>query len=397
MPARRMRTPTAVASARAYTGSLLRWRAAWPSLYALVMRTALALLMLLTAAVAADPKKPPHGIKTIQVDYTYASFHSNEAHFKVQWSKGAFRTGKRTVDGKVIDALYVAAMIGIRESDHDLRCISHTDDYPGFTITIEGDEPLVVRSDSNCHGHVPWNIVARGKQYVQFSGDVGHAVDALFAAIDPASWKVDSPEAYTMMGGEYVELDRYTGANGTGAAAACAKDLESSPAARKVFGAAVKVTELDLACDLTSSADCSKTQASAAFAWAGLAAKVDLPCSNGALGLDAAAVASLAQVKAFVESKPVRALVKLSPSGPPRMWNNGGWEIESMEDDMPRLSWMPGAKVIEVRAVGDRGPGGTKFFRELGLDAKKLTQPPRDSFYETTATLDFTGRITRTP
>ena len=349
--------------------------------------------LLVTGAALAEPK-PTRGVTRIVIDYTYASFHRNEMHYKVEWKGGQYKSGKRVVDAKAIEGLY-AALTSLRESDQPLRCISHTDDYPEFTVTVEGETPLVVSSTSNCHRNVPWNITMKGKQFAQFNGDAGRAVDALLAAVDPKTWKSapDSPEASTMMGGEYVVLDNYVaGKAGTGLASACAKDVESSPRVKQLLGESVVVSELGLVCDLGTSADCGQLVAAAKFVWDGVEAQVELPCSKGTIDTSAATAASIADLKKLLDSKPVRALVRLA-SKPPRVWENRGWRIETMDLDLPSLDYSPGGKGIEARGIGERGPVGVKFWKELGLDAKKLTKPPRDGFYETTATLDFNGRI----
>src|SRR5579863_1366947 len=113
--------------------------------------------------------RPPHGAKRVAIDYTYTSFHHDEKHYLIEWTADGYISGKRAIDGKVIDALY-AALTELHDSDSEQRCISHTDDYPEFTVTVDGDEPLEVATKSNCHDNVPWNITRKGKRYAQYNG-----------------------------------------------------------------------------------------------------------------------------------------------------------------------------------------------------------------------------------
>lgn len=156
---------------------------------------------------------------------TYSSFHRNELHYTLDWNKTEYRTDTRkAIDGKLIEALY-ASLTSLREFDDDIRCIAHTDDDPHFTITIEGDRPVVINADSNCHANVPWNVIRNGKHYAQFNADIPKAVYPLLAAVDPDHWKgrADGPDAFTDLGVEIVDLG------------------ELSPAAGRAFGGAVVV------------------------------------------------------------------------------------------------------------------------------------------------------------
>jgi hypothetical protein len=346
--------------------------------------------LLAAGVVQADPKvKPPHGAKQLTIDYTWHSFSSDEWHTKIAWNGTTYAAGKRTIDPKLIDALY-ASLTDLKDEPEELRCISHTDDYPNFKISVDGDEPIKISSESNCHAYVPWNITIAGKQRAQFSGDVYRALQPILAGADDR-WKKggNSPEASTYGGGEMVGLGEFEASTGTssGDAGKCAHSLETNPQAKLVLGD-IKVTELQLGCDLGASKDCSADEAEAAFEWQGLTTQLDIPCTNGVVTLPATASTALTELKTFVMSNPVRALVKLS-TRPPRLWNNGSWNAEGDFDGAPMLGWAPKSTTISARAFGQTLP--VAFWKELGIDPKPFAKK-HDGFFELELVLDFAGK-----
>ena len=355
------------------------------------MKLSVWIVALLAASVAqADPKaKPPHGAKQITIDYTWQSFSSDEWHTKLEWNGSTYTAGKRTIDPKLIDALY-ASLTDLKDEAEELRCISHTDDYPAFKISVDGDEPVKISSESNCHAYVPWNITMGGKQRAQFSGDVYRALKPILVGADDR-WKKggNSPEASTYGGGEMVGLGEFDASSGkaSGDAGKCAHSFETNPQAKLVLGD-IKVTELQLGCDLGASKDCSAGEAQAAFEWQGLTTQLDIPCTNGVVTLPATASTALTELKAFVTSKPVRALVKLS-TRPPRLWNRGSWNAEGDFDGAPILDWSPKSTTISARAFGQTLP--VTFWKELGIDPKPLAKK-HDGFFELELKLDFAGK-----
>lgn len=363
------------------------------------MKLALLITLLGVTVAHADDAKPPSGATRITIDYKYTSFHGNELHYKLEWSKTEYRTdAKKPVDGKLVEALY-ASLTSLREFDEDIRCISHTDDYPQFTITIFGDNPVTINTDSNCHANVPWNVIRNGKHYAQFTAEIPKAVYKLLAAVDPGTWKgrADVPEAFTDFGVEIVGLGEFNPRmkQASPAAVACVKDLETSPRVKKLFGEALTVVELDLMCNLSSSADCRDTVAQASFKWDGVEARVELPCTKGVIDIPAPIAAKLTELRAFLDSKVVRTLVRMASKHPPRVWGNGDWRMEANIDDGPMLTFEPGKKVINIRSVSDKGPSAVKLWKELGIDAKKITKKQGDAFFETEANVDFDGHLVK--
>jgi hypothetical protein len=363
------------------------------------MRLAVLITMLGAAAAHADDAKPPSGATRITVDYRYTSFHRNELHYKLEWNKTAYRTDTQTsVDGKLVEALY-ASLTDLREVDEELRCISHTDDYPQFTITIEGERPVILSADSNCHANVPWNVAQNAKHYAQFNADIPKAVYKLLAAIDPDHWqgRADSPKAFVDFGMESVGLGELNPAlnRSSPAAMACVKDLEVSPRAKKLFGETLAVSKLSLTCDLMRSADCSDPTAQATFRWDGVEARVELPCAKGVIDIPAPVARRLMELRAFLDSKVVRTLVRMAGKDPPRVWGNGNWRMESRIDDGPTITFEPGKNVINIRGVSDNGPSVVKFLKELGIDAKQVTTKLDTAFFETDANVDFHGHLVK--
>jgi hypothetical protein len=362
------------------------------------MRLAVLISMIAATVAHADDGKPPAGATRITIDYTYTSFHRNELHYKLEWNKTEYRSDTRkSIDGKLVEALY-ASLTGLREFDDDIRCMSHTDDYPRFTITIEGDSPVIVNTESNCHANVPWNVIRNGKHYAQFNADIPKAVYKLLAALDPDHWggRADSPESFTAFGGEIVGLGEFSLElkRASPAAVACAKDLETSARAKKLFGEALAVSELALMCNLSSSPECRDTIAVATFLWDGVEADVELSCTKGVIEIPAPAAAQLTELRAFLDSKVARTLVRMAGKHPPRVWNNGSWMMEAMIDDGPMITFQPGTKTINIRSMGDKGPGAVAFLKALGIDARRVTTKQGDAF-ETEANVDFNGHLVK--
>lgn len=363
------------------------------------MRLALLITMVSATAAHAEEARPPAGATRIAIDYKYTSFHGNELHYRLAWNKTEYRTDTRkSIDGKLVEALY-ASLTGLREFDEDIRCLSHTDDYPRFTITIEGDSPVILRTESNCHANVPWNVIRNGKHYAQFNADIPKAVYELLAAVDPDHWKGggDRPDAFMSFGEEIVDLGQFslTFKRASPAAVACVHDLETSPRVKKLFGEVIAVSELGLMCSLSHGGDCRDPIAQATFTWVGVDAQVELPCARGVIEIPAVTAAQLTELRAFLDSKVARTLVRMAGKHPPRVWNNGSWMMDSMLDDGPTITFKPGTRTINIRGVGDKGPSAVAFLKALGIQAKQVTRKQGDDFFETEANVDFDGHLVK--
>lgn len=316
----------------------------------------------------ADAAPPPHGATKIQIDYERAGWGRKEEHYTIEWKSGRYVTSSgAAIEAKLVDDLY-ASLTELRES-RPLRCISHTDDYPKFKIVVDSaTEPVVIEADSNCDSYRPWNIQRGGKQHVQFTGAVWRGVGGLLAALDKG-WA--ARRSRTGLGGiEIVPMGSYP--KDTGEPAACATSFAANAELKRMFGSPLKVDELDLSCDLGQSSDCAVANARAEFRWQGLRLDLSMPCSVGTISVPAAFAASQRKLATFAASKPVRALVKVSPSAP-QLRNVNGWLATSVEPGLPTLSWTEGAATIDVRVIGKPDPA---FWKELGIDAGKL--PRRD-------------------
>ncbi len=393
------------------------------------MKLTLAAIALAATAAHAAPAHRP-SVKSVTIDYTYSSFHHDEMHYVIEaTSGGAFElTDKKvqdwpvgrprparhgsnkgpaspaagsggaqrvSVDPGAIDALYTA-LTGLHPVDSVQRCISHTDDYPKFTVTIDGERPIELASDSNCHLGVPWMVTEHGKLAAQYNGAVGIAVHDLLAAIDPDHWThgPDTPEASTELGIERIRFDDFAGVQQAGSpATACAKSLETNPRIRAALGEDVHVSKLALNCDLSTGSDCAVPIATVSFRWKGVDVTFDLSCLKGQVDASAAFIADITDARSFLESKPVATLKSLAKNAP-RVSRGGTWLVETWEE-LPTLEYAPGSLVVRARAIAtDHGPGGGAFWKALGLDAKRLTHENKPLLLvETSATLDFEGKV----
>lgn len=356
------------------------------------MKHGLWMLTLVVGVSQADPAaKPPHGATKISIDYEWQSFSHDEHHYKLVWDGTRYVSDKKKpIDGKLVDALY-ASLATTREATDPMQCISHTDDYPAFLIEIEGDEPLTLASQSNCHAYVPWVVSKGGKHFVQFTGDAWRGLSPILKEL---GWTGNSPIATTSGGGEMVGLGEYRSGTSTGDAEKCAHSFEINPQARQLFGDPIKIDEAELGCDLGQSADCTSDVAEATFAMSGINAQIDFACTNGVASIPPQAAQAYAELAKFTTSKVVRALVKVSGTNPrPRLWNNGTWNIESGAEGVPMLDWNPKTNVIDARDFGNGKPNAA-FWHELGIDPKPLVKM-RDGFAELEVKLDLAGRIVK--
>ena len=337
-------------------------------------------LAALALPAGADPAKPPHGATKISIDHERIGWQRSEEHHVIEWKGGRYVTATGTaVDAKLIDDLY-ASLGGLREATQKLRCRSHTDDYPKFKVVVEGAEPLVIESESNCGSYRPWSVEKGGKRFVQFSGQAWRGVGDLMAAVNK-DW-VKRRYRMSMGGMELIHLGDYPG---SGEPAACAKSFESDAQLKRLFGDPT-LRELSLTCDLHESADCSTTRAKATFSWRGVEVSLDVSCSGGAIKLPARFAETQAALTRLVDSKPVRALVKTAPKAP-RLWKVNDWIVQVVEPGFPTLSWSEGATTIGARIVGASPHAG--YWKELGIDAARL--PRRGSVVD--VQLDFAGKL----
>lgn len=367
------------------------------------MRTpAAALIFALACSAAAAQPSPsssataPHGATHVAIDYVYRSFHSNELHYALDWDGHGYRVagGTRAIDSKWVDALYAALTDLTSSFPADLQCISHTDDYPAFKLAVQGAQPLEVASSSNCHAHVPWNVVASGARSAQFTGALDRAVRDLLVAIDPAHWTSgpDSPEATTSGPGEFVGIGIYAdgGDHNTPTAEACARAFERDPRAANLFGQAIHIEQLGLGCDLGESADCSRATALARIALGGVEVRMPLACSLDGHADLAASADAISDLRGFLASKPVVGLLGLTSGAARVVRMQSDWQL--MASDQPVLRYRQHSRQIVALSLDDKGPSGVAFWRAIGIDAAKLAKP-QNGMIVTQGTVDFDGKL----
>ncbi|MFT3696364.1 MAG: hypothetical protein QM831_24705 [Kofleriaceae bacterium] len=356
------------------------------------MKLGLGLLLLTTIATAGpDKPKAPHGVTKIQIDYAWQSFSSDKWNATLTWDGTTFVSDKKKkIDPKLIDALY-GAFSGKAASDPQ-QCISHTDDYPSFKVTIDGDDPVVFGSDSNCHAYVPWNITRGGKLAVQYNGDVFKAFQPILAATDDR-WKQggNAPVASFYGGaGERIDLGQYEASSGqsTGDAAKCARSLETNPQARTLFGDGIKVEEAYVSCSLGKSADCSQSEATMLFGWQGIRAQLDIPCTGGQVSIPPVMNDQMAQVSKFLGSKVVRAIVKNSDKGV-RLFERDDWHLDAGGS---MVDWAPKTNVIQIHWMGEKP--NPALWKDIGVDVKSKMKKQYD-WYSVDVKVDFDGKLVK--
>lgn len=59
------------------------------------------------------------------------------------------------------------------------------------------------------------------------------------------------------------------------------------------------------------------------------------------------------------------------------------------------ITFTPGTKTINIRGVGDKGPGAVAFLKALGIDAKRVTTKQGNAFFETEANVNFDGHLVK--
>ncbi|HEY1551179.1 MAG TPA: hypothetical protein VGG28_25290 [Kofleriaceae bacterium] len=357
------------------------------------LHAAIAAVVAAATASAEPVDKPPHGAKHVTIDFARRTLrHGDKRHYTLAWNGNTYVADNGAhVDGALIDALY-AGLVPTRETQGELGCNSHTDDYPHFAITIDGNDPVELTSSSNCGDYVPWNIERGGKQLVQYGGAAWRALAPILTAVD-SSWRV---EPWERDGGE-VLLGLYSPADGAsfGDAEKCAHSLEANAQLKRFFAAPIRVEQLGIYCELATSPDCAKPKVSGMLAFGAIDVSLDLTCSQA--GVAAPVQTSLDQYKAalgFVASKPVRAFAAAMGSATVRLkFDNYSWKLDSNVDGIPSLSWVPGDPTIWLYAI-DHGAPNDVFWQTLGIDPKPLVTF-NGSTPVTDEKIDFAGKIVR--
>ena len=143
-----------------------------------------------------------HGqISKIIIDYEYRSYsplshgewtYGRERHHKINKIDNEFETQ----DGKIIDQGKIYAL---ENSFINLHISGGLKTIPAFLsrfyqnfrveIIYENDNRVILYSDSGFYGSVPWNVVAQGKLFVQYTAEISSALFDLLSDIDPENWE----------------------------------------------------------------------------------------------------------------------------------------------------------------------------------------------------------------
>lgn len=360
-----------------------------------------AMILCAIATVAYADRTPPQGAKKISIRYNYKSFHSNQLHYELAWNGGSYiATGsnaRKTIDARFVQALY-AALTDLRETSADVSCISHTDDYPDLTVAIEGASPLIIRTRSNCHALIPWTIDRNGTHYAQFTGAIPSAIFALLKQIDATNWSEfpDAPDATTFGGAEVVDFGTYNPnwKQLAPEAVACARDFAANPTITELLNHRPVVAELRLGCKVAD--HCATISASTEFAWNDVIVTLSVPCESGKIVVPRDVVASIAELRTFIQSKPLQTLLRMTRqknAPPPRIGGGpGNWVAHSQLDDGPTLSYTDAT--IHIWARGRERPSALRYLRQLGIDGRAFaTRDSNDLFWITQVNVDLDGKV----
>lgn len=142
-----------------------------------------------------------HGqILKIIIDYGYRSYppfphggtYERSRHYEIIKIDNEFETQ----DGKIIDQDKIHAL---DNSLIDLHISGGLKTIPAFLgrfyenfrveIIYENDNRVILHSDSGFYGSVPWNVVAREKLLVQYTGEISSALFDILTNINPENWE----------------------------------------------------------------------------------------------------------------------------------------------------------------------------------------------------------------
>jgi len=159
------------------------------------------------ALITTDPELPTftlareHGqILKIIIDhdsrswspFSYEWIYGKAYHYEIMKMDDEFKTQ----EGKIVDPNKVYA---IDNSLVNLHISGGLKTIPGFLarywsrfrveIFYENDDRVILHSDSGHYGNVPWNVVAQGKLFVQYTAEISISLFDLLSDIDPENWK----------------------------------------------------------------------------------------------------------------------------------------------------------------------------------------------------------------
>lgn len=139
-----------------------------------------------------------HGqILKIIIDYEYRSYFppSHEWTYGKDYEIIKIDNEFETQDGKVIDQGKIYALENSLVNLHisgGLKTIPSFDRYYSrFRVEIiyENDNRVILHSDSGFYGNIPWNVVAQGKLFVQYTAEISISLFDLLSDIDPENWE----------------------------------------------------------------------------------------------------------------------------------------------------------------------------------------------------------------
>ncbi|MBU7017076.1 MAG: PQQ-binding-like beta-propeller repeat protein [Theionarchaea archaeon] len=152
----------------------------------------------------ADYRVEASEIERIEISYKVVYFlGENEKHYTIERKNGTYYTDTGVeIDSALINNL-VKGFTGFYESSEYEIDLRMTDFYPQFTVVITYSEgTIVLRSESNCHCFIPWNIEytnipveikegfsredadIKGETFVQYNGVIPTALLRILLKLD---------------------------------------------------------------------------------------------------------------------------------------------------------------------------------------------------------------------
>ena len=103
-------------------------------------------------------------------------------------------TGQK-IDSNVISTI-TESLTDLYETEKFEVDFCVTDIYPTFTVVVTYSETeAVLKTHSNCHCYIPWNVEYRGNLYVQYNGKIPSAVFKILTELDREEWAHRDKEA----------------------------------------------------------------------------------------------------------------------------------------------------------------------------------------------------------
>ena len=136
--------------------------------------------------------EPSFELSSIEMSYEWWGLGEPMFDYQLVERKGdRFWKGDSVISAGHIEAL-LQSVANLYPGPQMLYSITHTDDYPIWTIELVGvnGERVLIHSQSNTFDLAPWNVIYNGQIYSQFNGKLSEAIAAIFSTDEgqPMAW-----------------------------------------------------------------------------------------------------------------------------------------------------------------------------------------------------------------